>query len=183
VTVVCDGAVLESRLRVRLAAGADAVLREVVVLGRHGERGGRYRGELSVDVDGDPVLAHSTLLDGADPVLCGPAGTGGARTVGTLVLASAAARRTGDEAGHAGEDPGVRWAWTELAGPGRMLLAVGDSGAVTALLDAQTRSVQSLLAQTCPADACSAEPPRVVIPAEPSHRRDRGAATAPAAGR
>jgi hypothetical protein len=136
-----------------------------------------------VDVDGEPVLAHSTLLDGADPVLCGPAGTGGARTVGTLVLAGAAARRTGDEAGDAGEDPGVRWAWTELAGPGRMLLAVGDPGAVTALLDAQTCSVQSLLAQTCPADAGSAEPPRVVIPAEPSHRRDRGAATAPAAGR
>ena len=35
------------RLRVRLAAGAGAVLREIVVLGRHGERGGRYRGELT----------------------------------------------------------------------------------------------------------------------------------------
>ena len=35
-------------LRVTLAAGAAAtVLREVVVLGRHGQRGGRYRGELA----------------------------------------------------------------------------------------------------------------------------------------
>ena len=60
-----------------------------MVLGRHGERGGRYRGELRVDVGGEPLLAHRTLLDGADPALCGPAGTAGARAVGTLVLAGA----------------------------------------------------------------------------------------------
>jgi urease accessory protein len=43
-TVVCTGAAIESRLRVRVAEGGGAVLRELVVLGRHGERGGRYRG-------------------------------------------------------------------------------------------------------------------------------------------
>lgn len=136
-TVVCAGAALHSRLRVRVGAGGAAVLREIVVLGRHGERGGRYHGELSVDVDGTPLLRHTTVLDGADPVLCGPAGTAGARAVGTLVLSGTAAgtvsgsvRGTG-----AGEEPGVRWAWSELAGPGRVLLAVGDPGPVSALLE------------------------------------------------
>lgn len=136
-TVVCAGAALRSRLRVCVEAGAAAVLREIVVLGRHGERGGRYRGELSVDVAGTPLLRHTTVLDGADPVLCGPAGTAGARAVGTLVLAGAAAGTVSGNVGGAGagEEPGVRWAWSELAGPGRVLLAVGDPGPVSALLE------------------------------------------------
>ncbi len=139
-TVVCDGAELESGLRFRLDPGAGAALREIVVLGRHGELGGRYRGQLSVDVGGQPLIVHRTVLDGADPALCGPAGTGGARAVGTLVLAGdvgESGRAAAADGGAAGEGPGVRWAWTVLDGPGLMLIAVGDPGAVTALLDAQ----------------------------------------------
>ena len=68
---------------------APATLREVVVLGRHGGVGGRYRGRLDVSVDGSPLSAHTTLLDGADPALCGPGGTAGARAVGTLALIDA----------------------------------------------------------------------------------------------
>jgi len=135
-TVVCDGGHLRSRLRVRLAADAGAVVREMVVLGRHGQRGGRYRGELVVDVAGEPLLAHTTELDGADDVLSGPGGTAGARAVGTLLLAGrAAVEAQADGAG--AEAAGVRWAWTELAGPGRLLVAVGEPGAVGALLDRQ----------------------------------------------
>jgi len=127
-----------------------------------------------VSVDGDPLLAHTTSLDGADPALRGPGGTAGARAVGTLVIVDAAVLAaaddgsttrdptagcpasgtavggaaalpagTGAEGGGAaeapanvGERPGVRWAWTELAGPGRALFAVGEPGAVIALLDA-----------------------------------------------
>ncbi|MCO1658761.1 urease accessory protein UreD [Pseudonocardia humida] len=151
-TVVCDGATMRSRLRVRLDATAGAVLRELVVLGRHGERGGRHRGELLVDVAGEPLIAHTTELDGADEVLRGPGGTAGARAVGTLLVAGTAhtAPHTGTHmATHAvadaaapaaergGEAPGVRWAWTELAGPGRLLVAVGEPGAVGAQLDRQ----------------------------------------------
>src|SRR5439155_4083097 len=75
-----------TRRRIALAAGAGAVIREVVVLGRHGGAGGRYRGRLDVAVEGVPLLAHTTLLDGADPALCGPGGTAGGQAVGTLVL-------------------------------------------------------------------------------------------------
>lgn len=130
-TVVADGAALASTLTVTVAAGAAATLREVVVLGRHGQRGGRYTGVTNVVVDGVVLLAHTTVLDGADAALCGPAGTAGARAVGTLVCA-------GDmplPATERGETDGARWAWTLLDGPGAVLLAVGTPAAVTAVLD------------------------------------------------
>jgi urease accessory protein len=91
--LVSDGAGMESTVRIVLAADAVVTLREIVVLGRHGQRGGRYAGTTHVAVDG-ALLAHTTLLDGADPGLCGPAGTGGARAVGTLVRAGAAVAAT-----------------------------------------------------------------------------------------
>jgi urease accessory protein len=131
-TVVSDGAALDATLRVELAAGAVATVREVVVLGRHGQRGGRYAGGLEVVVDGVPLLVHTTVLDGADAALSGPAGTAGARAVGTLV-------RAGSEdvpGARAGETAGARWAWTPLDGPGGVLLAVGTPSAVAAVLDA-----------------------------------------------
>jgi urease accessory protein len=121
-TVVCDGAELRSRITVALRPGARAVLQEVVVLGRAGQRGGRFIGELAVDLDGAPLLAHTLLLDGADPVLTGPAGTGGARVVGMLLeLGQATA-----DIPAAGEQPGLRWACSTLDGPGRVVLALGD---------------------------------------------------------
>jgi urease accessory protein len=139
-TVVCTDADLDSRLRVRVDGSATALVRELVVLGRHGERGGRYRGELTVEVGGLPLLAHTTLLDGADPVVCGPGGSAGARAVGTLVLAGGEpGAGPGTPAGDllaADEAPGVRWARTALDGPGQILIAVGDPGPVTAVLDA-----------------------------------------------
>jgi urease accessory protein len=129
-TVVTDGAVFETSLCADLGPGASAAIREIVVLGRHGCAGGRYRGRLAVTVDGVPLLAHTAVLDGADRALRGPGGTAGARAVGTLLL-------TGDAGScGAGEGPGVRWAWSELDGPGAVLLAVGDPGPVTAVLDA-----------------------------------------------
>src|SRR5439155_530087 len=82
-----------------------------------------------VDVEGVPLLAHTTLLDGAHESLCGPAGTAGARAVGTLLVVGDA-----DGPDGSGERSGLRWAWSALDGPGRVLLAVGDPGPVTALL-------------------------------------------------
>lgn len=131
-TVVCDGAELHSTVHIRLADGGSAVLREEVVLGRVGQRGGRYRGELAVEHAGVPLLLHTLLLDGAHPALSGPGGTGGCRAVGTLLVVGAGL--TGPPEG-AGEHPGLRWACSALEGPGRMLLAVGDVPAVAVLLD------------------------------------------------
>lgn len=133
-TVLCDGAVLRSSLRVRLAPGASAVLRELVVLGRHGQCGGRAHCELDIELGAATLLRHTTLLDGADPVLAGPAGTGGVRAVGTLVVAGADGELPAPVPG-AGERPGVRWACSPLDGPGQVLIALGAAGEVAALLD------------------------------------------------
>lgn len=122
-TVVCDGAQLRSRITLTLQRGARAVLREVVVLGRAGQRGGGFIGELVVDLDGVPLLAHTMLLDGTDPVLAGPAGTNGARAVGMLVVLGEGIR---GPAPGAGEEPGLRWACTPLDGPGHLVLALAD---------------------------------------------------------
>jgi urease accessory protein len=128
-TVVTDGAAIDATVRVELAADATALVRELVVLGRYGRRGGRYRGGLDVTVAGEPLFSHVTVLDGADPALSGPAGTAGARAVASLLVVG----RPGGAG--AAEQPGVRWAWSELDGPGSVLLAVGEPGPVTALLD------------------------------------------------
>lgn len=132
-TVICDGAELRSSMTVVVQGGACAVLREVVVLGRAGQRGGRFHGALTVECDGVPLLAHTLLLDGADPVLAGPAGTGGARVVGMLTVVGEGIAGPPQDAG---EELGLRWACSALDGPGHLLLALGDSPAVvSALLD------------------------------------------------
>jgi urease accessory protein len=149
-TVVADAAALESTVRVELAAGARATVREVVVLGRYGQRGGRHTGTLEIVVDGVPLLVHTSRLDGGDPALCGPAGTAGARAVGSLVCAGAAGTVAAGET--AGETADVRWAWSALDGPGAVLLAVGTPSAVVAVLDAATTGLD-LLAGSTPAAA------------------------------
>ncbi|MGI8815160.1 MAG: urease accessory protein UreD [Pseudonocardia sp.] len=122
-TVVCDRAELHTSLRVRLAAGAGALLREQVWLGRHGQRGGRYRGALAVDHAGQALVRHTTVLDGADPALCGPAGTAGARVVTTLLGAGTEPEPAGSVMG---ESPELRWARHALAGPGWLLIGIGN---------------------------------------------------------
>ena len=122
-TVVCDGAELHASMRVQVAEGARALVREEVWLGRHGQLGGRFRGLLAVDHAGLPLLRHTTVLDGADPAMCGPGGTAGGRVVTTLLGA-------GDEpvpGGPAvGERADLRWARHQLAGSGWLLVAVGE---------------------------------------------------------
>jgi urease accessory protein len=132
-TVVCDGAELHTAVHLELAAGAGAVVREVVLLGRYGQLGGRYRGALRVDHDGVALLRHTTTLDGRDAGLTGPGGTGGHRVVGTVLGAGAL---PAPDTPPYGERLGLRWARGELAGPGWLLLAVGpDAATMSALLD------------------------------------------------
>lgn len=122
-TVLCDGAELRSSMTVSMQPESRVMLYEVVVLGRARQSGGRYQGELTVDVAGAPLLHHTLLLDGADPVLTGPAGTGGARVVGMLAMVG---EGTDGSPADAGEEPGLRWACSALDGPGWLLLALGD---------------------------------------------------------
>jgi urease accessory protein len=121
-TVVCAGADFRGSLRATVADDGLLVLREVVVLGRSGETGGRYAGLLSVIVGCAPLVVHENLLDGADAALSGPAGSGGHRVQGTLLVAG---RGVVPPVERAGQDGDVSWAVLPLAGPGFLVLSTG----------------------------------------------------------
>ncbi|HEY9414751.1 MAG TPA: urease accessory protein UreD, partial [Pseudonocardia sp.] len=123
-TVVCDDAELHASMRVQMADGARAWVREEVWLGRHGQRGGRFRGALAVDHAGRALLRHTTVLDGTDPGLCGPGGTSGGRVVTTLLGAGGEPVPDGPATG---ERADLRWARHQLAGPGWLMVAVGSA--------------------------------------------------------
>jgi urease accessory protein len=90
-TVVADGATHDAVSFLELAEGAGLWWREVTILGRSGESGGRGRSRLAVDRAGWPVVRHELRFAADDPALGGPAGLGGARVVGTA-LATVLAR-------------------------------------------------------------------------------------------
>jgi urease accessory protein len=148
-TVAADGARHRTEVTVRLAAEATLLLRDEVLLGRHGERGGACRTRLAVDRDGArgwrPLLRHELDVSGTDAAAFGPAVLAGHRAAGTLLAvepgeadelggsggASAASGASG--AGVAGVIGGVSGAggvvepWVAvmpLAGPGVLVTAL-----------------------------------------------------------
>lgn len=132
-TVVCADADYRAHLRFDLAEGARLVLREQIVLGRAGELGGRYRGRLTVSVGGEPLLDTETVLDGADAALSGPAGSAGFRVFGSVLTVGPDLPGFAEAAHH---EPGVRGALLPLAGPGYLVIALGNTSAlVDAALD------------------------------------------------
>jgi urease accessory protein len=84
--VVAAGARHATLVSVTLAAGAALVLRDEVLLGRHGEAGGTARSVLRVDYAGRPLLRQSLSVSGTDAASLGPAVLAGHRAVGTLLL-------------------------------------------------------------------------------------------------
>ncbi len=86
--VVATGAVVSRSTTIVAAAGARLALRETLVLGRHGEDGGRIRQRCSVmRPDGTPLLVEDLSLDAA---ALGPL-MGGSRCVGSVLQLGAAA--------------------------------------------------------------------------------------------
>jgi urease accessory protein len=128
--VVADGARHTTDIRVDLAAGATLVLRDEVILGRHGERGGACRTRLRAHYDGRPLLRHDVAVDGGDAVSLGPAVLAGHRAYGTVLRAGGPGLSVVPRA-----RPGV--AVMPLAGPGVLVSALAaDSLALRRLLDA-----------------------------------------------
>lgn len=67
--VVAEGAAVDRTVTITLGQGAALCVRETLVLGRTGERGGALRSRLHArTVDGDPLLLEDLDLDGARPV-------------------------------------------------------------------------------------------------------------------
>jgi urease accessory protein len=83
-TVVAEGARHLLDMRITLARGAALVLREEVILGRHGERGGRCRTRLRADYAGAPLLRNELDL-GVGQASHGPAVLAGHRAAGSLL--------------------------------------------------------------------------------------------------
>ncbi|HEX6523508.1 MAG TPA: urease accessory protein UreD, partial [Streptosporangiaceae bacterium] len=111
--VVADGARHRVELNVRLAAGAALLLRDEIILGRHGERGGSCVARLVTDLDGSPLLRHELAISGADEVSLGPAILAGHRAAGSLLAV--------DPGRQLAVDPGRGWqpsgAWNAAVMP------------------------------------------------------------------
>lgn len=65
--VVADDADVTRTTTMRLGPGATALVRETLVLGRTGERGGRLRASSDVTGEAGPLLREELVLDGAAP--------------------------------------------------------------------------------------------------------------------
>jgi urease accessory protein len=89
--VVTAGARHATLVAATLSGGASLVLRDEVLLGRHGEAGGTARSVLRVSYAGRPLLRHSLEVAGTDPASLGPALLAGHRAVGTLLHVSESA--------------------------------------------------------------------------------------------
>jgi urease accessory protein len=116
--VVCDGARHATVIEVTLAEGASLLLRDEMILGRHGERGGTSRTILRADYAGRPLLRQALEASGTDEASLGPAVLAGHRAAGTLLRVEPAA----DADMAASRDPEV--AVMPLAGPGILVTAL-----------------------------------------------------------
>jgi urease accessory protein len=94
--VVSAAALHATIIRVKLAEGASLLLRDELLLGRHGETGGAARSVLNVDYAGRPLLRQSLEVSGADAVAMGPALLAGQRAVGTALWVDPAAGEAQD---------------------------------------------------------------------------------------
>ncbi|MFD3523976.1 urease accessory protein UreD [Streptomyces sp. NPDC058653] len=127
------GSDLRAHTRVELAPTARLVLREELILGRHGEAPGTLTTRLTVHHDGRPLLDQQLALGpGAPGGWDGGAVLGGHRAVGQLLLVRpefeekpVAPRLLGDTA-----------VLTPLAGPGALVTALApDARALRRVLD------------------------------------------------
>jgi urease accessory protein len=82
--ILAAGCDLNASFRLYLEPGAAALTRELVVLGRHGEEPGRYRGELRCELDGVPLLHDAVEIDGVAQTSA--AQLAGARAFASLAL-------------------------------------------------------------------------------------------------
>jgi len=118
--VVSAGARHATIFLVTLAEGASLLLRDELLLGRHGEAGGTARSVLRVDYAGRPLLRQALEISGTDAVSLGPAVLAGHRAVGNLLRAGQAVST--DDVAYADATVAVM----PLAGPGVLVTALAD---------------------------------------------------------
>jgi urease accessory protein len=165
--VASAGARHATIIRVTLAEGASLLLRDELLLGRHGETGGAARSVLNVDYAGRPLLRQSLEVSGADAVAMGPALLAGHRAVGTALWVDPAAGEAPDagaadgqapdagaadgqapdagaeEAQGAGAAADAAVAVMPLAGPGVLVTALADDAVALRRCLSQTPSIRT----------------------------------------
>jgi len=119
-TVIAARARHATIIAVTMAEGAALLLRDELILGRHGEAGGASRTSLRVDYAGRPLLRQALAVSGTDSVSLGPAILTGRRAVG---MALRAGPGTGADV-KASFAPEV--AVMPLAGPGILVTALAS---------------------------------------------------------
>jgi urease accessory protein len=135
--VVSAGARHATIIRTTLAQGASLLLRDELLLGRHGETGGAARSVLNADYAGRPLLRQSLEVSGADAVAMGPALLAGHRAVGTALRVDPSAVETLDAGGEpaqasrvmsadAAPETEAAVAVMPLAGPGILVTALAN---------------------------------------------------------
>jgi urease accessory protein len=139
-TVAADGARHVTEVSVRLAEDATLLLRDEVLLGRHGERGGACRTRLAVDRDGAtgwrPLLRHELDVDGADPATGGPAVLAGHRAAGTLLAVEP------DEAAGGAREATAQKVASPAAGPWVAVMPLAGPGVLVTALAHDTRTLR-----------------------------------------
>jgi urease accessory protein len=116
--VIAAGARHVTIIEVTLAEGAYLLLRDELILGRHGEPGGTSRTSLRADYGGRPLLRQSLEVGGTDPASLGPAVLAGHRVAGTLLRVDPAPGP--DMAAPSGPEVAIM----PLAGPGILVTAL-----------------------------------------------------------
>jgi urease accessory protein len=113
--ILSAGCDFDASLTLELDAGAAALTREKVVLGRFGEQPGRYRSRLRCELAGMPLLHDEIRIDGREQATA--AVLDGAAAFGSLAL-------LGVEPDDAADPDELR-----LAGPGRVLRVLAPEAA------------------------------------------------------
>ena len=145
--VLVAGCEHESLVRVRMGAGASLMWRDEVVLGRHAEPSGSLRQRVHLDVAGEVLLRNELVVGPLSPWSLGPAGVGGARAFGSLVVVDEGLDTSAVEAivlddAVVAPFSGVVVAPLVLDGPAVVISAVGDRpSAVGDALDAVFRAM------------------------------------------
>ncbi len=140
--VAARGARHRTFARVELAADARLVLRDELILGRDGEEPGSVSTRLRVVRAGRVLLDREVAMGPRHPGSLGPAGSGGHRAVGVMLIVDPAwAGESAPRAEFAGvtaqDDPGVAVAAMRLSGPGVLIsAAAADGAALSRVLDA-----------------------------------------------
>lgn len=129
-------------VHITLDDGARLLLRESIVLGRHGEQPGDLRQRLRIRYADKPLYAQELAIGTHAPGWVGPAVSGGYQSFGSIIVIDTAFRHD-----HLVPAPGPETAVSPLSGPGLIITAAApDALALSQLLDAALRT---LLARPC----------------------------------